>query len=96
MSKWVAERLKKLARLHESKDAEYDSSYKKFGAVLTAFFPDGITLKGKHQFGRFAILTTLIAKMHRYSQNFDKGGHDDSLDDISIYAVMLRDLDSDD
>ena len=25
---------------------------------------------------------------------FDKGGHNDSLDDIAVYAMMLKELDS--
>ena len=35
----------------------------------------------------------IINKIARYAENFDKGGHDDSLNDISVYAAMLRSID---
>ena len=89
----VDQHLLKLGNLFKRRNDDYGNSYHSFGKIMESFFPDGIKLEGEQDFGRFAILNILIGKMHRYGNNFHKNGHADSLDDISVYAAMLQDLD---
>jgi hypothetical protein len=35
----------------------------------------------------------MASKLARYANNFFTGGHADSLEDISVYAQMLREVD---
>lgn len=88
-----AERLEELAELFKSRNEEYGSDYKIFGTRIKQFFPNGIVLATESDFKRFALLVMMIGKMSRYAQNFSKGGHDDSLRDLSVYAQMLAEVD---
>lgn len=89
----VTDALKEAADLFEERDEKYGSSYKKHGRVMRAFFPQGLELSTENEFGRFAIFNMLAGKLGRYANNFEDCGHKDSLDDISVYAQMLNDLD---
>jgi len=80
------------ADLFKSRNPVYGDSYKKFGPVMKGLFPDGLTLKTKADFQRFSIIVMMAAKLHRYSLNFSKG-HEDSLDDLSVYSMMLQHID---
>jgi len=42
---------------------------------------------------RMGCLNMIVGKLIRYASNWDKGGHKDSLDDISVYAQMLNEID---
>jgi hypothetical protein len=57
-------------------------------------FPEGLTLKTEEEFNRFAIFLQIIHKNSRYANSMLSGGHADSLDDITVYAQMLREFDS--
>jgi hypothetical protein len=35
-----------------------------------------------------------MSKATRYAQNFERGGHEDSLIDNSVYTQMLREVDA--
>lgn len=91
--KTVADRLRGAADLFEQRDKEYGSVYKDYGKLMVAYFPDGITLKTEDDFSRFGILNMILSKTNRYAANFKKGGHKDSLSDISVYSQMLSELD---
>lgn len=89
----VSERLQELADLHEARNSNYDNAYKKHGAVMDALFPNGMILDSVEAHGRFGVLTLVVGKLVRYAGNFERSGHDDSLDDLSVYSQMLRELD---
>ena len=72
--KRVVKLLKEEIEIFKSRDEEYGSVYKTFGVTLKAYFPDGITLLTEEDFTRFGALTTLLAKIQRYTANFKKGG----------------------
>lgn len=84
------------ANLFESRNAEYGTSYKQIGHVLKSYFPDGLNLKTEEDFLRFAQFHMIAGKLGRYATNFNKGGHQDSLDDISVYSAMLNEIDMED
>lgn len=88
----VAEALADLASLYDERNALYKDNYKRFGpALFTLMGP--VQLNNAHEFNRFAILVQVFAKVSRYVQMFNEGGHNDSLDDLSVYAQMLQELD---
>lgn len=73
----------------------YGSSYKDYnGNLLMALFPNGIELKTRHDFNRFACVSTILAKLGRYCNNWHNGGHVDSAHDIINFAAMLEELTS--
>jgi hypothetical protein len=56
-------------------------------------FPRGVTLDTDDKFRRYSLIVFIQTKLARYAQNFDRGGHPDSLDDIAVYCQLLRELD---
>lgn len=89
----VADQLRNLGRLHESRNEEYGDAYKKHGAVMLALFPEGVNLRTEADQARFNAFSNIVGKINRYAGAFARGGHVDSLDDISVYAQMLQELD---
>lgn len=91
--KTVPERLAAAAELFRDRDATYGSNFRSFGPVVEAMFPNGLTLKTARDWNRFGILLQVITKLSRYVASFHKGGHADSLADITNYAAILSLLD---
>ena len=94
----VTKSLQDITELFKERNNAYNTesgidAYKMHGDVMLSFFPEGITLNTSEDFGRMAIFDMLAGKMLRYANNFSYGGHSDSLNDISVYAQMLNDLD---
>jgi len=81
------------SKTFQEKQAVYGDNYKKYGKTIDGFFPNGVTCSTIDDHNRFGILVQIITKLTRYCENFSKGGHDDSLNDISVYAAMLRSID---
>jgi hypothetical protein len=88
--------LGELADLYRQRNAIYKDTYKRHGHVMDALFPDGLDIEGVKDFNRLALLDMMIGKLTRYTNNFDKGGHEDSLDDLSVYTQMLKEIDQGD
>jgi len=88
-------RLIQLAKLKKDKGKEYGDSYKRHGAVMAGLFPHGICLETADDFNRFAVYDLMVVKMVRYSVAFENNRTSpDSLDDLSVYAAILQELDS--
>ena len=94
MPQTVPEKLIAAAKLFEERNRLYGDNYKNFGRAMTAMFPLGLQLTSESQHSRFAIFVQILAKLTRYAENFTRGGHEDSLDDLSVYAQMLNELDA--
>lgn len=92
-SKTVPDRLKSLGKIHQQRGAVYGDDYKQAGRMYAAIFPRGLTLTTPEEFRRMGMFVHMAAKVARYGQNITRGGHADSLDDISVYAQMLRETD---
>jgi hypothetical protein len=90
----VPEALIALAELYRERSAVYGDSYNTFGRVFGALFPNGLVVRTVDDANRAALLFHIVDKLVRYTNNFERGGHGDSLDDISVYAQMLRDYDA--
>jgi len=91
----VIDSLKMLQDVYHARNMEYGSSYKRFGNILLALFPAGIHIKEEMDGTRVAILLWILSKLDRYVSNFENGGHPDSLDDMAVYAMMLKEIDDD-
>ena len=76
------------------KNAQYGSNSKNYAAAMKAFFPNGIVIKTEQDHERIHLLMLLIVKISRYCNNFELGGHEDSLNDAAVYSAMLRSLDA--
>lgn len=94
VTKFVPKELADKAKLYEQRNELYGDTYKQLGSVLEQIFPDGIELTTPEDQNRYAILSTMVSKVVRYAANWERGGHDDSLDDICVYAMMLKELDN--
>lgn len=93
--KTVPEDLREKAALYEERNKQYGGNYKYFGVIMRALFQDGpVVLKTVEDHNRFGIFVQVLAKATRYAAQFSDGGHDDSLDDIAVYSMMLKELDS--
>ncbi len=90
----VVTRIRRHADLFEDRSKVYGDNYVHFGKVMIGMFPDGVTLKSEADFARIGIFIQVMAKTTRYANNFARGGHEDSLDDNSVYSAMLAELDS--
>lgn len=90
---FVPEQLRKAADIYAERNAVYGGSYKHFGTAMVGVFPEGVNLTSVDDFNRFGILVQMVAKVTRYGQMFTRGGHKDSLDDLSVYSQMLQELD---
>lgn len=71
----------------------YGDNYKNFGKVMMTLFPNGLKIEGVDGWNRLGIIVQIISKLTRYCENANKGGHDDSLNDLAVYSSMLRSLD---
>lgn len=91
--KTVPEALADLGSLFADRNALYGDNYKRFGPALMAMVPS-VKIETAHDMNRFAIFVMIFSKISRYAQQFSNGGHADSLDDLSVYAQMLRELDA--
>lgn len=91
----VMELLRK-AKVFEERNRVYGDNYKRFGAVMKLLMEtqQPVNLFDPVIGNRFGVLVQIVAKITRYCENFDRGGHDDSLDDIAVYAMMLKELDN--
>jgi len=89
----VPDMLRSAAKLYEDRNKIYGDNYKRFGPALNGLL-NGVALSTSDDFNRFGILVQIFSKISRYCNMFDKGGHNDSLDDIAVYAMMLKELDS--
>jgi hypothetical protein len=71
----------------------YGDNYKKFGIVMQALMPKESDVSSIENHNRLGLLTQIIYKLTRYCENFNKGGHKDSIHDLCVYAAMLESLD---
>lgn len=90
---YVAAELEKKAKIYEERNKLYGDNYKRHGLVMQALFPYGLAVTNVENHNRLGVFTQMVAKLTRYAENFQRGGHDDSLDDLTVYTMMLKELD---
>lgn len=92
VSNFVPGKLQALVKLYEERNKVYGNDYHENGKLMATLFPNGLTLKTENDFNRYSILIHIVTKLGRYVRNFKKG-HEDSLDDLIVYAAILAELD---
>lgn len=90
----VSEQLRNCANIYEERNKVYGDNYKHFGKIMVGLFPNGLTLETEDDFNRIGVFVQAVSKITRYAKKFSSGGHADSLDDLSVYSQMLRELDA--
>lgn len=88
----VPERLKQAAKTYQERNKVYGDSYKTQGDVLDALFPEGMNITHE-DYNRIFMVNMIVSKLIRYCENFNDGGHQDSIHDLGVYAFMLEELD---
>jgi hypothetical protein len=89
----VPQRLRDAAELFEERNAQYGNNYMTMGEVMNAMYPDGLVIQGAEAWLRLMLQVHRVTKETRYACNFARGGHQDSLEDISVYAQMAAETD---
>jgi hypothetical protein len=93
--KTADEFLSEAAATFKSRNAVYGNNYLNVGAAMAALFPEGVSLKTADDHNRFHIFMLGIVKLSRYANNWDAGGHADSMHDNTVYSAMLESIDAD-
>ena len=81
-----------MAATYRERNALYKDNYKRFGDLMMALFPEGLTVKTRDEWNRICIFMMISSKLTRYAANFEKGGHEDSIHDAGVYSAMLEEL----
>ena len=89
----VPEMLREGAATYEERNALYGDNYRNFGRVMRALFPRDIECQTADDYNRLGVIVQIVGKLGRYCEQFEAGGHDDSLLDLAVYSQMLRELD---
>ena len=85
--------LLKAAETFRERGRVYGCAYKNYnGQVLKVLFPNGVKLETELDFNRYAALNAIVAKLGRYCNNWENGGHKDSAHDIINFAAMLEEF----
>jgi hypothetical protein len=86
-----ADMLQDAANTFKLRNELYGDNYKKFGHIMKILNPTWEC--NVENWNRVCLLVQIVSKLTRYCENFNKGGHDDSLNDLAVYAAILRSLD---
>lgn len=80
------------AETFRSRNATYGDTYRQFGEVMSAMFPEGLSVYDVDDWNRLGVFVMCVGKLCRYSANLIEGGHKDSAHDLMVYAAMLEEL----
>lgn len=81
--------MEKMRDTYLERRAEYGPSEQRFGALMLAAFPEGLTLRTKEDWVRYGLLHQIFSKLSRYTDKFH-APHLDTIHDIGPYAAMLE------
>ena len=91
----VPDSLEELASLYRERGSVYGDNYLHAGEVLLGLFPRGLSLNTAEDFNRLHLIVHMTSKLSRYCANVERTGkgHEDSLRDLAVYAMMTREAD---
>lgn len=75
------------------KRKQYGNNYRVIGKVMSAMFPNGLMIKTEEDWNRIHLFLLSMVKKTRYANNYEKGGHEDSVIDDIVYLAMLHEID---
>ena len=91
----IPDLLNAAAMTYEERGRKYGETYLRVGEVMKLLFPEPMTIESGLGYNRFICLSMVVTKLVRYCNSAQMGpGDHDSLTDLSVYAQMLRTLDS--
>jgi hypothetical protein len=93
--KTADEYLSEGAETFRDRNAVYGNNYLNVGKAMVGFFPDGLEIKTADDWNRLHIFLLAVVKKSRYCNNWNKGGHEDSIHDSMVYDAMLASIDAD-
>lgn len=81
---------KKLNELYAARSTSYGDSYKMVGKIMKILFPD-FQARTLIDHVRLHLVGWMVGKLCRYAASIQRGGagHEDSLQDLAAYAVLL-------
>lgn len=91
----VPDMLANLGAIYRERGASYGKNYHWAGTVLWALFEGRpVTFSSPEELNRLHLVVHMAGKLSRYVGNLHRGGHRDSLDDLSVYAQMAQEYDA--
>ena len=81
-----------IMKIHSDRHALYGQNYLRFGPIMKSLMGQ-VTLKTEKDWNRIAIIIHMLNKLTRYCSRWGKGGHQDSLDDLAVYSLILKEID---
>jgi hypothetical protein len=91
----AAERLQNLVDLRNQRSNLYGDNYVRAGIAMKVLFGKPLTLTSSLDHARYGLLTQVMSKLSRYAVQWETGD-EGSLDDLSVYAQLLAEVDDDD
>jgi hypothetical protein len=82
--------MERMAGTFRERNKVYGDNYKSVGAVMTALFPNGVSLLTKEQFNTWHLFELMIVKITRFANT--EMMHKDSIHDAAVYAAMIESL----
>jgi len=92
-SRGVRERLEALIKIREERGTDYRDNYLRVGVAMTSLLGE-VRLRTPRDQIRFSLLNHIFSKLSRYCILWDKGGHEDSLNDLAVYSQILAEVDA--
>jgi hypothetical protein len=89
----AADFLQEIAGIYRDRKPMYGDNYKHVGKIMQGIFYDGLKIETEEEWNRLHLVFHMVSKLTRYCQNVQKGGHQDSLDDLAVYAMLARECD---
>jgi len=86
----AADILAEMADTFRERNKVYGDNYLRVGDVMTALFPNGVTLGSKEQFNVWHLFELMVVKMTRFANS--GLSHEDSIHDLAVYAAMVESL----
>lgn len=86
--------LEDAARTFRERNAVYGNNYLNVGSLFCALFPKTLVLSNEKDYIRFHLLMLAVVKLTRYCNNWDEGGHQDSIRDMAVYSAMVESIDA--
>ncbi len=96
---YILDEMKEISKKKNSED-HYGDSYKEFGNVMVALYPNGLELNTVDDWNEFGVLQMVIHKLIRLSKvvPLDRDSNvlfekpRDNTIDLSVYGAMLAEL----
>lgn len=82
--------LEEMAETFRERNKIYGDNYKSVGSVMTALFPEGVSLKTNYDYNVWHLFELAIVKLTRFANS--KLTHEDSIHDAAVYLAMVESI----